>query len=255
MLAEVSKADSAPALTRAQRHITAAHRYGAKILTYWHRLYPKTLLRSNYPAPILFARGAPGILASTKTVACVGSRKIRSPYTERHREFAEFAARTGFTVVAGFALGADSIGHQAAIHAGGSTICVMAGGLDRPFPPENRALWDELLPCPRAVFVTEAPFGARAMGLTLRKRNKLIVAFSLGVLISQSAESGGAMNAYRFAIELHKPIATFLDDKNPDTSGNKTISQTSKVSAATFDSIVTDSESWQRWLQQLSFST
>jgi len=253
-LAQVADKDSAALITRAKRYIAQAYQYGAKIITYWHPLYPQIVFRSNYPTPILFARGTTELLITNKTVACVGSRKIRPPYSERHQEFAEVASRLGFTIVAGFALGADSIGHQAAVKAGGNTICVMAGGLDRPFPPENRSLWEDFLRSSGAVFVSEAPFGARAGGLTLRKRNKLIVAFSLGVLISQSREKGGTMNAYRFGLEQHKPIATFLDDGTEDSSGNKLISQSTKVLMATFDSKEPNRESWQRWLQQLSYS-
>jgi len=253
-IAKVADQDSAPLVARAKRYITQAYRYGAKILSYWHPLYPQIVLRSNYPTPILFARGSIEVLATTKAVACVGSRKIRPPYSERHREFANFASQMGFTVVAGFALGADTIGHEAAVNTGGSTICIMAGGLDRPFPPENRPLWERFLGCPRAVFVTEAPFGARASSLTLRKRNKLIVAFSLGLLVSQSGEKGGTMNAYRFSLEQHKPVAVFSDDGIEDTSGNRVIAQSTKVTVAVFNHRETDRESWQRWLQQLLFS-
>jgi predicted Rossmann fold nucleotide-binding protein DprA/Smf involved in DNA uptake len=77
----------------------------------------------------------------------------------------------------------------------------MPGGLDRPFPPENRSLWEDFLSYPGAAFVSEFPFGTRASSLTLRKRNKLIVAFARAVLVSQSSADGGAMNAYRFAAE------------------------------------------------------
>lgn len=253
-IAQIVDQDNEAIVARAKRYIDRAHRYAAQILTYWHPLYPQIVYRSNYPTPILFVRGSKEVLKTTKAIACVGSRKIRPPYSERHREFAEFSSKMGFTVVAGFALGADTIGHKAAIAAGGSTICVMGGGLDRAFPPENKELWEELLQCPRAVFVSEVPFGARARGLTLRKRNKLIVAFSLGVLVSQSAERGGTMNAYRFSLEQHKPVSTFLDDGAEDTAGNKVVSRSTKTVVSTFKSGESHYEAWQRWLQQLSFS-
>ena len=251
LIAGAASQDGAALQARARKYVAVSHRHGAKILTYRHSLYPKTVYRSNYPTPILFARGDLRVLTGPRTVACVGSRRIRPPYSDQHRSFAECASQTGFTVVAGFALGADSIGHEAAIGAGGNTICVMAGGLDRPFPPENKMLWEEFLRSSGAVFVSEAPFGARAAGLTLRKRNKLIVAFSLGVLISQSTENGGAMNAYRFSVEQHKPVATFMDDGTEDTSGNKAITTGSKVATAVFSHKESDLRGWQGWLRQL----
>ena len=39
-------------------------------------------------------------------MACVGSRKIRPPYTDLETQFVATACRLGFAVVAGFALGA-----------------------------------------------------------------------------------------------------------------------------------------------------
>ena len=78
-------------------------------------------------------------------IACVGSREIESPYADLQADFVRCAVDNSFTVASGFALGADSISHEVAAAARGKTICVMPGGLDRPFPPENKKLWDELL--------------------------------------------------------------------------------------------------------------
>ena len=118
--------------------------------------------------PILYVRGDPGlVLAENLTVAREGSRTTSGKYAERHEEFASFAASLGFTVVSGFALGADTIGHKAAWRAGGKTICVMPCGLDRPFPPENRQLWHDLTAYPGAAMISEFPFGTAASSLTL----------------------------------------------------------------------------------------
>ena len=236
---------------RATTQILRAHHHGARIVTYRDPQYPPNVFESNYPAPILFVRGSLDVLIHRDAVACVGSRKIRPPYTSAETEFVQAACRRGFTVVAGFALGADTIGHEQALKAGGRTICVMPGGLDRPFPPENRPLWDELLRYPGAAFVSELGFGARASALTLRKRNKLIVAFARGVLVAQSATGGGAMNAYRFAMEQKKPITTFRADDEPDTSGNRLISESW---TETLPRDHADLEIFNRWLRQLSSS-
>lgn len=237
----------------AMRQILTAQKLNASILTYSHSAYPKNVYYSNNPIPILYVRGKLELLEDNKIVACVGSRKISDPYSKLHADFARFAAGHGFTIVSGFALGADSIGHRAAFDNLGRTICIMPCGLDRPFPPENRFLWDSFLASQTALFVTEFPFGRRAASLTLRKRNKLIVAFAQGVLISQSSEKGGAMNAYKFAREQRKPVATFADDGRPDTSGNKLISQVRMLADAVFPTSP-DYAAFEIWLRQLSSS-
>lgn len=239
---------------RAERQIAKARDMDATILTLADPRYPEIVYASNNPVPMLYVRGSLDGLAERKTVACVGSRGIRPPYSEAHDRFARLACEEGFTVVSGFALGADRIGHVAAWKSGGRTICVMPSGLDVPFPPENRPLWNDLLSYEKATMVSEFAFGTTAKSLTLRKRNKLIVAFARGVLVSQSANKGGAMNAFRFAVEQRKPIATFAPDGSDATSGNEAISRADDAATTT---ISVDGELGAEaleWLRTLSSS-
>lgn len=101
--------------------------------------------------------------------------------------------------------------------------------------------------------MSEFPFGTGASSLTLRKRNKTIVALSLGVLVSQSAEKGGAMNAFRFAIEEHRPVATFESDGTEEASGNGRIAAETKVPVAVF-STSSARQAYHEWLRMLSSS-
>jgi DNA processing protein len=267
-LTRLGEDDRVQARGRAIRQIVRAHENQARILTYRSPHYPRNVLESNNPVPYLYARGSTGLLHQSRAVACVGSREIRLPYSERHRSFANTAVKDGFAVVSGFATGADRIGHEAAFESRGETVLVMPCGLDRPFPPENRDLWAELLDYSGALVVSEFHFGTKASGLTLRKRNKLIVAFALGVLVSQSSATGGAMNAYRFALEQRKQAATFRPDGSPATTGNYVIGAGPSHRGqgkdedlfgsdrpTVFDAEADTPSEWQRWLHQLSSST
>lgn len=242
----------------ATRQLEAAKINESQILTYLHPDYPPNVYRSNNPIPILYARGNTKILAETRAVACVGSRKIREPYSRLHKRFVASACEKRFVVVSGFALGADTIGHEEAYENRGLTICVMPGGLQKAFPPENIDLWERLLEYHGAVFLTEFPFGSRASALTLRKRNKLIVACALGVVVSQSAAKGGAMNAFRFAVEQKKPVATFESELDSNvgpedaTSGNEHIRMSKKATATVFASNQTVDSGFYQWLSMLS---
>ena len=224
-IAEMTDQARGIARARAERQLDRASKLGASILTYRHPCYPANVFHSNNPVPVLYTRGNCDVLRSESVVACVGSRGIRYPYSQIHEVLASGAARGGFTIGSGFALGADTIGHRAAFRAEGRTICVLPGGLDRPFPPENHGVWKQLLEYPGAVMVSEFAFGTGASKLTLRKRNKLIVACSRAVFVSQSAVNGGAMNAYRFAREQRKPVATCETDGLEDAAGNARIAK------------------------------
>ena len=236
--------------SRAEEQIKRAENCSATILVHGDAEYPERVYASNNPVPVLHVRGDPAIWATGGSVAVVGSRNTRDPYASSARQFATIAARKGLVVVSGFAVGADSIGHIAARDVDGSTVCVMPCGLDKVFPPENRNLWEELLAYSGAAFVSEFGFGQRASSLSLRKRNKLIVAFAQGVLVAQSAADGGAMNAYRFGREQKKPVATFKPDGSKDTTGNAVIGEDTRTGGCTFELIVGESQ-YETWLDGL----
>ena len=224
---------------------------GVTIMGYADADFPALVRDSKNPIPILWAHGNLSILRSRKAVACVGSRRIRRPYSDLHEAFVEAAVQEGFVIVSGFAMGADSIGHRRALQAGGSTICVMPCGADRVFPPENRDLWQQLMDSGRAVFVSEFALGRGADQLTLRKRNKLIVAASQGVLVAQSGRPGGALNAYRAGLEQKKPIATFAPDGTDETSGNEEIRSAGGPGTSVFPMRPAEQE-YRQWLTALS---
>jgi len=249
-IGSLSLADLEAARSRAADQVKRARSIGASIVTHGDPCYPERVYASNNPVPVLYVRGDPSIWSGGAAVAVVGSRKTREPYAEAARAFAALAARSGVLVASGFALGADSIGHEAAVDAGGGTVCVMPCGLDKVFPPENRALWERLLAHPKAVFVSEFGFGRRTSSLLLRKRNKLIVAFAQGVLVAQSAANGGAMNAYRFAREQRKPVAAFVHDESEETTGNAVIENDARTGGFGLASTCEESE-YEAWLRTL----
>ena len=195
--------------SRAVEQLNRASACSASILVHGDPEYPRRVYQSNNPVPVLYVRGDPTLWTDRGSVAVVGSRKTGGRYANGARRFAATAAGMGLVVVSGFAIGADTIGHRAALEVRGRTVCVMPCGLDKVFPPENREFWEQLLEYPGAALVSEFGFGQRASSLLLRKRNKLIVAFAQGVLVAQSAANGGAMNAYRFGRAQKKPVATF----------------------------------------------
>jgi hypothetical protein len=57
------------------------------------------------------------------------------------------------------------------------------------------------------------------------------------------------MNAFRFAVEQRKPVATFASDGTGRTSGNSQIGDAAKANTTVLSD---DEESWRRWLARLS---
>jgi DNA processing protein len=210
---------------RSARQIERAAETSVRILTHASKDYPRNLYESNNPVPLLYAAGDLRLLRHREVVACVGSRKTRPRYLEQLRRFVSLAVDHQWIVASGFANGADTTAHEAAVASHGGTVLVMPSGLDIPFPPENKGLWAAWQGREGIAMISEFPLGTKASALTLRKRNKTIVGVSLMVLVAQTGRKGGTMNSYRFAVEQKKPVLTFAPDGLADTDGNRLIGE------------------------------
>src|SRR5688572_27819364 len=83
-----------------------------------------------------------GALPATRvpTVAIVGTRRPTTYGRDVAYQLAYELASQGVIIASGLALGTDAIAHRAALDAGGITIAVMAGGLDKIHPASHRNL-------------------------------------------------------------------------------------------------------------------
>src|SRR5213593_805483 len=114
---------------------------GARAALHSDTDWPRGLRDLADPPAALFLRGA--LPDRERAVAVVGSRAA-SPYgTEQARALASDLAGLGFTVVSGLARGIDAAAHRGALDAGGATVAVLPGGLDRVTPRHHRALAEE----------------------------------------------------------------------------------------------------------------
>ena len=117
---------------------------GVKLLCPDDQAYP-VLLRSIPDPPLaLFVKGTiePRDL---NALAIVGSRKCSYYGREQAERFAALLAGAGFTVISGGARGTDSAAHRGALsHPQGRTLAVLGSGVDVPYPPENKGLFEQV---------------------------------------------------------------------------------------------------------------
>ncbi|MFE5777388.1 DNA-processing protein DprA [Brachybacterium sp. NPDC056505] len=147
--------------------------------------------------------GDPGRLADDRAIAMVGSR-ASTPYGEDcASSMAAQLAAEGATVLSGGAYGIDAAAHRGALAAGGPTIAVLAGGLDRLYPRGN----DQLLRAirERHVLLSEAPPGTAPTRWRFLARNRLIAALARVVVVVEAAWRSGALSTARHAGTLEPP--------------------------------------------------
>jgi DNA processing protein len=137
-------------------------------------------------------------------LSIVGTR-VPSMYGKRMaRKIASELANAGICVVSGMARGIDSEAHAGAIEAGGHTVAFLGSGLDIIYPPENLELYRKIISS--GAVLSEFPLGRRADRRTFPMRNRLVAGVSLGVLVVESASSGGSMITAKFAAEQGRSV-------------------------------------------------
>ena len=185
--------------TRAARLAAAASAHGLVILTPRHPHYPPRLADAPLRPLVLFARGDTSVLRHEGAVAVVGSR-TPTPYGQHAAgAFAEALAAAGMVLWSGLARGIDALAHQACLQQGTPTVAVLAGGLDRIYPPEHDALARRI--AAGGCLLSEAPPGLRARRGHFPRRNRIVAGATGATLVVEASLASGAMHTARFAAE------------------------------------------------------
>ena len=100
--------------------------------------------------------------------------------------------------------------HQGALDEGGKTIAFLGSGLDVIYPPENLDLYRRIQQS--GAVLSEFPLGRKADRRTFPMRNRLVAGISLGVLVIESAKTGGSMITARLAGEQGRTVFVLMGE-------------------------------------------
>lgn len=154
--------------------------------------------------PGLWVKGPMPLTALDPAVAVVGSRAASVYGAEMTRLLCDHLATAGVPVVSGGARGIDFVAHDATLRAGGATVAVLACGVDRAYPAQNRPLLQHL--ASEFAVVSEQPPGSAPTRPRFLARNRLISALTRGTVIVEAALRSGALNTAGWAELLSRPV-------------------------------------------------
>ncbi|WP_017589567.1 DNA-processing protein DprA [Nocardiopsis ganjiahuensis] len=138
-----------------------------------------------------------------RSVSVVGSRTATSYGLHVASELSYDLAGRSFTVVSGGAYGIDGAAHRAA-HAAGSTVVVLACGLDVDYPRGHAGLFADLVA--KGVLVSEWPLGHTPRNPDFLVRNRLIAALTPGTVVVEAGRRSGALNTATHATDLNRVL-------------------------------------------------
>ena len=187
----------------AGREEAAAAKLGARLVTPVDAEYPAPLKNIYDPPLCLYVRGTLE-KKDEQALAIVGTRRTSHYGTAQADRLAYQISKAGFTVVSGLARGIDTVAHKAALKAGGRTLAVLGGALDKLYPPENRELAEEI--AAHGALISEFPLGREPDRTTFPYRNRIVSGLSKGVLVVEAGLDSGAMNTAEQALEQGRSV-------------------------------------------------
>ena len=179
------------------------YRLEIRCCTWEDENYPLLLSETSNPPAVLFYKGQPPVWE--KTIAVVGMRKATPYGTETASRISRDLAKAGVTVVSGGARGIDSASHEGALAGQTPTVVVLACGLDKVYPSENKNLFQKVI-CTGGTLISEYPPGTPPLGRQFPARNRIIAGMSRGILVVEAAERSGALITSDFALEEGRDV-------------------------------------------------
>lgn len=160
--------------------------------------YPRLLLETPDPPPLLYYRGTVDALenqGTTPIVAIVGTRDP-SDYGRRWtRRLTTTLAQGGFTVVSGLAEGIDTEVHRSCLSVRGRTLAVLGTGVDVVYPWSNRQLQQQVVE--QGLLLSEYPAGTQPDRTHFPRRNRIIAGLSRATIVMEAPlRSGGLITAH-----------------------------------------------------------
>lgn len=141
---------------------------------------------------------------NVQSVAVVGSRASSAYGDTVAADLAAALGEGGWTVVSGGAYGIDAAAHRGCLSSRTPTLAILAGGVDQPYPPGHRSLFERI--AERGLLVSELPPGEHPTRVRFLSRNRLIAALTVGTVIVEAASRSGARNTVTWANALRRVV-------------------------------------------------
>ncbi|MEW7006898.1 DNA-processing protein DprA [Lentilitoribacter sp. EG35] len=182
-------------IQEAEAELEMISKFGARLIGIGEPEYPSALRQIDGAPPLLTVKGNIE-LTQRVSVGVVGSRNASISGNKFASKVSKELGNAGYVIISGLARGIDATAHIASIETG--TIAALAGGIDRPYPPENLELYHRICNGD-GLAITEMKFGWKPIARDFPRRNRLIAGVSMGLLVVEAAMRSGSLITARNA--------------------------------------------------------
>lgn len=186
------------------KELALIEKHGIRWVSLDQEEYPESLRNTHLPPYILYWKGA-DLTVLEHSIAVVGSRKANA-YGEAfiNKNVPDIIA-SGWCVVSGGALGADTMAHKAALASKGITCAVIGSGLLVPYPSSNKRLFEAIV-ANGGIVMSPFPLTMEAFPGNFPARNRIISGLSQATVVVQAAIKSGALITAFYALEQGREV-------------------------------------------------
>ncbi len=184
--------------------------------------YPEQLKRIYKPPFVLFYYGDKELMAEERRLlAVVGSRQPGSYGITMTKRIVAELAQAQLIIVSGLARGIDHLAHETAMANGSRTIAVLGSGIDRCYPEETRATYEQMKKT--ELILSEYPGMSEPHKDHFPWRNRIIAGLAAAVTVTEARKRSGTLITVGYALYLGKDVYVVPHPANVDNSGNQLI--------------------------------
>ncbi|ETW26231.1 DNA-processing protein DprA [Mycobacterium gastri] len=154
---------------------------------------------------VLWARGPARLDEVVPRAAAIVGTRAATAYGEHvAADLAAGLAERDVAVISGGAYGIDGAAHRAALNCDGTTVAVLAGGIDVLYPAGHSSLLHRI--GEHGLLITEYPPGVRPARYRFLTRNRLVAAVAGAAVVVEAGLRSGAANTAAWARALGRAV-------------------------------------------------
>lgn len=228
--------------TTCEAEIKFVEKYKIVPLFLTDKNYPQRLLNC-YDSPLLLYYRGIADLNTAKIISIVGTRN-HSEYGKMICEkIVEELQNENVLIISGLAFGIDTIAHKSALKNNLSTVGVLAHGLDRIYPVQNKILAKQMTE--NGGLLTEFLSETNPDKQNFPKRNRIVAGMCDALIVIESGKKGGSLITAELANGYNKDVFA-LPGKTSDikSEGCNYLIKNNKASLITSASDLLEMMNW-----------